>query len=198
MRGLYRTREDRAGAEDVRQMRAVYDDAIAARTGDRFVSTEVNDHFSALCPTIVLDDAAEAYRIGTRGQRFFAESIAHWYGNGPLPSEDTEDVDNAAEMSHHAAELVARLHEAEIPVRPNVTGTYNTDHAYGDADTAIAYVERLREIGVDEVMCLVQMGTVPQAACMETIRQWGERVIPHFRTGTEHTPGTTETQEAGA
>jgi hypothetical protein len=25
------------------------------------------------------------------------------------------------------------------------------------------------------------MGTVPQEACMETIRQWGEKVIPHFR-----------------
>jgi hypothetical protein len=34
---------------------------------------------------------------------------------------------------------------------------------------------------VDEVMCLIQMGTVPQEACMETIRQWGEKVIPHFR-----------------
>ena len=30
-------------------------------------------------------------------------------------------------------------------------------------------------------MCLIQMGTVPQEACMETIRQWGENVIPHFR-----------------
>jgi hypothetical protein len=30
-------------------------------------------------------------------------------------------------------------------------------------------------------MCLIQMGTVPQAACMETIRLWGEKVIPHFR-----------------
>ena len=29
-------------------------------------------------------------------------------------------------------------------------------------------------------MWLIQMGTVPQAACMETIRQWGENVIPHF------------------
>lgn len=52
---------------------------------------------------------------------------------------------------------------------------------YGTADTAISYVEQLREIGVDEAMCLIQMGTVPQEACMETIRQWGEKVIHHFR-----------------
>lgn len=170
-----------AGADDVRQMRKVYDGAITSRNGDRFVSTEVNDHFSALCPTIVLDDAETAYRIGTRGQRFFAESIAHWYGNGPAPTVYEEDEDHVAAMERGRQALVAKLHEANIPARPVDTGTYNAEHAYGTAETAIAYVEQLREIGVDEVMCLIQMGTVPQEACMETIRQWGEKVIPHFR-----------------
>lgn len=33
----------------------------------------------------------------------------------------------------------------------------------------------------DEVVCLVQMGTLPQEACPETLRQWGEKVVPHFR-----------------
>jgi alkanesulfonate monooxygenase SsuD/methylene tetrahydromethanopterin reductase-like flavin-dependent oxidoreductase (luciferase family) len=177
-----------AGADDVRQMRKVYDEAIATRTGERFVSSEANDHLSALCPTIVLDDAAEALRLGTRGQRFFAESIAHWYGNGPAPTgypEDDSADDHAAALTRSRDELVARLHEADIPARPVDTGTFNADHAYGDAQTAVAYVEQLRAIGVDEVMCLIQMGTVPQEACMETIRHWGETVIPHFRS-TEH------------
>jgi len=26
------------------------------------------------------------------------------------------------------------------------------------------------------------MGTVPQDVCLETIRQWGEHVIPHLRS----------------
>ncbi|MFD5325831.1 LLM class flavin-dependent oxidoreductase [Streptomyces sp. NPDC127092] len=170
-----------AGADDVRAMRTVYDEAIAARDGSRFVSTEVNDHFSALCPTIVLDDRARALRLGTRGQRFFAESIAHWYGGAPAPTGYAEDEDHAGALARERDALVARLHEADIPARPVDTGTYNTDHAYGDAETAVAYVERLRRIGVDEVMCLIQMGTVPQEVCLETIRQWGEHVIPRFR-----------------
>ncbi|MEV6203494.1 LLM class flavin-dependent oxidoreductase [Streptomyces sp. NPDC051771] len=175
-----------AGAEDVRAMREVYDAARAARDGSLFVSTEVNDHFSALCPTVVLDDAARALRLGTRGQRFFAESIAHWYAGGPAPTGYAEDEDHAGALAEQREKLVARLHEADVPARPVDTGTYHTDHAYGDAETAIAYVERLREIGVDEVMCLIQMGTVPQEVCLETIRQWGERVIPRFRSGAAH------------
>ncbi|MFK0293662.1 LLM class flavin-dependent oxidoreductase [Streptomyces sp. NPDC090442] len=170
-----------AGADDVRTMREVYDEAIATRTGERFVSDAANDHFAALCPTVVLDDGAAAYRVGTRGQRFFAEAIAHWYGNGPAPTVHDEHDDHVAALAQGREELVARLHEADIPARPVDTGTYNARHAYGTAEDALAYVGRLREIGVDEVMCLIQMGTVPQEVCLETIRHWGETVIPHFR-----------------
>ncbi len=91
-------------------------------------------------------------------------------------------ADEAGEMRRAAEQVVARLHELDIPVRPTSTATFNADHAYGTADDAIAYVERLREAGADEIMCLVQMGTVEQEACMETLRQWGEKVIPHFRS----------------
>ena len=48
-------------------------------------------------------------------------------------------------------------------------------------DDAIRYVEELRKAGVDEIMCMIQMGTISQDVMMETIRQFGEHVIPHFR-----------------
>ncbi|MCM1965763.1 LLM class flavin-dependent oxidoreductase [Streptomyces sp. G1] len=170
-----------AGPESIAGMRSVYDAAIAGRDGGRFVSTAVNDHFSVLCPTIVLDDPEEARRIGIRGQRFFAQSIGHWYGGAGVPDEAVvAGADEGAEMRRAAEQVVARLHEQDIPVRPTATATFNADHAYGSADEAIAYVERLRDAGADEIMCLIQMGTVPQEACLETLRQWGEKVIPHF------------------
>ncbi|WP_329113602.1 LLM class flavin-dependent oxidoreductase [Streptomyces sp. NBC_01465] len=171
-----------AGPESIAGMRSTYDAAIGARTGDRLVSTVVNDHFSVLCPTIVLDDREEARRIGIRGQRFFAQSIGHWYGGAGIPDEAVDgSADEAAAMRSAAEQVVARLNEQNIPVRPAATATFNADHAYGSADDAIAYVERLRDAGADEIMCLIQMGTVPQEACLETIRQWGAKVIPYFR-----------------
>lgn len=173
-----------AGPEEVKEMHDLYRETARTRDGARLVSTETNDRFVALCPTIVLDDADRALRIGARGQRFFAEAIAHWYGNAPAPREDTEDDDNIAALARDKEALVAKLNEANIPARPQDTGAFNAEHAYGTADYAIEYVERLARIGVDEIMCLIQMGTVPQAACMETIRQWGEKVIPHFRNAT--------------
>lgn len=176
-----------AGPGSVREMRDAYDAARAARDGRRFVSTEVNDHFAVLCPTIVLDEAERARAVGIRGQRFFAQSLSHWYGGGGVPDEAViEGADSeteAAGMRRAAEQVTARLHEQSIPVRPSSTATFHADHAYGSAGDAIAYAERLRDAGADEVMCLIQMGTVPQEACVETIRQWGQHVIPHFRTG---------------
>jgi len=170
-----------AGTDEVAHLNQIYRDTIAKRRGDRFVSRVTNDHLSALCPTIVLDDGAEALRIGARGQRFFAEAIYHWYGGGPPPAEDTEHDDNVAAIRRDAELAVARLHEADIPVTPVTTGNYNVNHAYGTAAQAIDYVERLAQAGADEIMCLMQMGTIPQDACLETLRQWGRHVIPHFR-----------------
>jgi alkanesulfonate monooxygenase SsuD/methylene tetrahydromethanopterin reductase-like flavin-dependent oxidoreductase (luciferase family) len=174
-----------AGIESVRAQRKLYDDAIARRTGEHLVSpTEINDHFCALCPTIVLDDRARAKEIGARGQRFFAEAIGQWAAPGaPPPPDDLEGQDNVAFMERRKHEILAKAEgDPELKKQAALAvASYNLDHAYGDAGDAIAYVERLIEAGADEVMCLIQMGTVPHEVCMETIRVWGETVIPHFR-----------------
>ena len=59
----------------------------------------------------------------------------------------------------------------------------NPNHAYGTVDDAIGYVTRLIDSGADEILFLNQMGTIPQDAMMETIRNIGTHVIPYFRTG---------------
>jgi alkanesulfonate monooxygenase SsuD/methylene tetrahydromethanopterin reductase-like flavin-dependent oxidoreductase (luciferase family) len=169
-----------SGPDQVAHQRKMYDDAIAARSGDRLVSTVQNTHLSALCPTIVLDDGDDARRIGVRGQRFFQESISHWSRGGPPPAEDTEGHDNAAVIEEMESEKAQRISIGELNVS---TVRYSTNHAYGTAARAIEYVEALQQAGADEIMCLIQMGTVPQEVCLETIRQWGRAVIPHFRRG---------------
>lgn len=173
-----------AGIDSVRNQVKLYRDTIARRDGADLVSpTETNDHFCALCPTIVLDDRAKAREIGVRGQRFFSEAIGQWARPGnPAPREDTEHEDNVAYMDRKKRDIVeAAERDPEIAKQKALLmAGVNVDHAYGNADDAIAYVEQLIDAGADEIMCLIQMGTVPQEVCMETIRIWGEKVIPHF------------------
>src|SRR5690606_8420567 len=132
-----------AGPDQVRALRDIYDAGIAARSGKRFVSSQTNDHFAALCPTLVLDDRDEARQIGARGQRFLAHGIAHWYGGGPPPDVgDGAGVDEVAAIAAAEAQMVAYLHEAAVPVEPTSTEAFHVDHGYGDHRDAIAYVER--------------------------------------------------------
>jgi alkanesulfonate monooxygenase SsuD/methylene tetrahydromethanopterin reductase-like flavin-dependent oxidoreductase (luciferase family) len=171
------------GPEVIGGMRRMFDEERAARDPDAVVSPGmINDEFVALCPTFLMDDRDEAFRKGCRALRFFAEAISHWSApNGVAPARDTEGIDNAAYMAEHLRQARAAIERGEAPPTA-ASPLYNTDHALGDVDTAIAYVERLRAAGVDNVMCLIQMGTLTQDEMMESIRLFGEQVIPHFRT----------------
>jgi alkanesulfonate monooxygenase SsuD/methylene tetrahydromethanopterin reductase-like flavin-dependent oxidoreductase (luciferase family) len=170
-----------AGAGEIREMREIYSETIEKRSDERFVSDHPNDHFSALCPSLVLDDREQAFAIGARGQKFFAEAIMHWNLGTPAPTPVGEDEDVREAVEAARQKVVAKISEMQIPLNPNTTSTFNIDHAYGNKDDAIRYVSELEAAGVDEIMMMTQMGTIPQWAMLETIKQFGEYVIPHFR-----------------
>jgi alkanesulfonate monooxygenase SsuD/methylene tetrahydromethanopterin reductase-like flavin-dependent oxidoreductase (luciferase family) len=173
-----------AGPEDVARKNEVYRAAVGRRTPESQIGDFPVEHLSALCPALVLDDGARARVIGHRGQRFFTEAIRHWYNPGPdalPPRAEIADMDDALVLRQEGEALVAFLHEEKIEAGTEATGLYNPNHAYGSSRDAIGYVERLAEAGADEIMFLIQMGTVPQDAAMETIRQLGRHVLPKFR-----------------
>jgi alkanesulfonate monooxygenase SsuD/methylene tetrahydromethanopterin reductase-like flavin-dependent oxidoreductase (luciferase family) len=172
------------GPEDIAQKNAVYREAVKRRTPETQIPHFPVEHLSALCPAIVLDDEQQARAIGYRGQRFFTESINHWYdptGEAPEPSTGITDDDDRQVLEESGENLVAYLNEERIEYGSETTGLYNPNHAYGSVDAATAYIERLVEAGADEIMFLIQMGTVPQWAALETIRNLGRKVIPRFR-----------------
>ncbi|KNE78920.1 MULTISPECIES: LLM class flavin-dependent oxidoreductase [Streptomyces] len=169
------------GPEMTRLRRAAYDASRAERASQDLLSSTVNDLFAVVCPTVVLDDAEEARTIGLRGQQFFVESSRHWYGGGRPPEQDPA-VDGQAALDRTRREVLKELDAHQVPFRPEYVAAYNTDHPYGTAGMAVERVRELAGAGVDEVICLVQMGTVPHDVCLETIRQWGEKVIPRFRS----------------
>jgi alkanesulfonate monooxygenase SsuD/methylene tetrahydromethanopterin reductase-like flavin-dependent oxidoreductase (luciferase family) len=172
------------GADDIARKNEVYRAAVKRRTALSQVPDCPVEHLSALCPAIVLDDGTQARAIGHRGQRFFTMAINHWYdptGEAPVPVDELGDVDDAEYLRQRGEALVAYLHEEKIEVGTEGTGLYNPNHAYGTSEDAIGYVQRLVDAGADEVMFLIQMGTVPQWAALETIRKLGREVIPGFR-----------------
>lgn len=171
-----------SGPDEVAKKNKIYRETFANRKKEDQVGDFATEHLAALCPAIILDDAAEARRIGLRGQRFFAESISYWYQGGPLPSTDELSEEELEEvLSNSREQVIAYLGEEKIAVGDEHTGMFNANNAYGNVEDAIAYIERLIAAGADEILFLHQMGTVPHWAIMETIKNIGEKVIPYFR-----------------
>jgi alkanesulfonate monooxygenase SsuD/methylene tetrahydromethanopterin reductase-like flavin-dependent oxidoreductase (luciferase family) len=177
------------GPEQVAEKNAIYRTAFAGRDPDQQVGLRPTEHLAALCPAVVLDDGQEARRLGIRGQRFFLEAIGHWGSAGatPLPDPSSWPDDLTTSTGDGATLIKSSIGREQVTVDFSEPGAamLNPNHAYGTVDDCIGYVTRLIEAGADEILFLNQMGTVPQWAMLETIRNIGEQVIPYFRKATD-------------
>ncbi|HLU91134.1 MAG TPA: LLM class flavin-dependent oxidoreductase, partial [Pedomonas sp.] len=172
------------GPEEIARKNAVYREHFRNRKPEDQVGFRPTEHLAALCPATVLEDREKARRIGLRGQRFFAESLAYWYQGGPKPVvyEEATAEDSERWLKEGKEAVVAYLSEEKIPVGSEHTSNYEVQpDAYGSPEDCIRYVTRLQEAGADEILFLFQMGGIPHEIIMETIRNVGEKVIPHFR-----------------
>ncbi len=173
-----------SGPEEIAKKNAVYRDAFRKRRAENQVGFRPTEHLAALCAATVLDDREKARKIGLRGQRFFAESIAYWYQGGPKPTVDEALTaeQQAAIIEKGRQQTIAYLSEEAIPVGDEHLSNYTiAQDAYGTPDDCIRYVQRLIDAGADEVLFIFQMGGIPHEVIMETIRNIGDKVIPHFR-----------------
>ncbi len=172
------------GPEEVAKKNELYRKSWANRKPEDQVGYRPIEHFAVLCPAIVLEDGQHARKIGIRGQRYFMESLAYWYTGGPRP-DHTLWGDDDLMVTQTTGETIIRSRwaseELVVDFSDPALSMMNPNHAYGTVEDCIGYVNRLVEAGADEILFICQMGTVPQWAQLETIRNIGEQVIPYFR-----------------
>jgi alkanesulfonate monooxygenase SsuD/methylene tetrahydromethanopterin reductase-like flavin-dependent oxidoreductase (luciferase family) len=126
-----------------------------------------NDWFACTPVTLCLDDDRKACRYGLRGATFFQEALATYYFSGkrptgrlPIPRDFLGDADLDAAMAFRAA-----------PDAPAL-------NVVGDAERCKEAVARFKAAGVDELILVMQCGTVPHELVMQSIRTFGEKVLP--------------------
>jgi alkanesulfonate monooxygenase SsuD/methylene tetrahydromethanopterin reductase-like flavin-dependent oxidoreductase (luciferase family) len=170
------------GPDDIAEKSKVYRDAWNNRKLEDQVGFRPIQHLAALCPTIVSRDRELARRVGLRGQRFFAEALAHWYQGLPKPTAYDLDADeHLAALKQLEQEKFAIIGADKIALHTDHGYFEEVKDAYGTPEDCIAYVQRLLDAGADEILFLSQMGGVPHERIMETIELIGTQVIPHFR-----------------
>ncbi len=195
------------GPAATRRKRDLYDAAIANRQPGDIVGKTINDWLGATVFTCVRDDRTEARRLGLRGMRFFMEASRYWFANGahfPDPNSwQDEDIEPAlrAMFEASASGSFSKL-TADLAANPtNANGgqigvglgntNFNADDvldsrssAMGTPHDTIDFIERMADAGADECYFVVQMGDLPPEVTIESIRQIGKHVIPHFKKPT--------------
>ncbi|HVU00662.1 MAG TPA: LLM class flavin-dependent oxidoreductase [Polyangiaceae bacterium] len=133
------------------------------------VGKAVTNHFACTPPALVLPDDTQACRYGFRGARFFAETLSRYYLGGERPVGRLPVNRDFLSDDELAAAMAMR---GESGSSQNV--------CVGDPVAAKEFVSRFVDIGVDELILVMQMGTVPVDLVTESIRTFGEKVLPHF------------------
>ena len=142
-----------------------YRDAIAACTP---VGEKITNHFACSVACLVLDDDMPACRHGLRGSMYFTQALLQYYGGdrpvGPLAvATDFLPDDYVADFARSRQSPTAQL--ASI---------------IGDPCAARETVARFVEAGVDELILVMQAGPTSHDIVLESVRTFGEKVIPHF------------------
>jgi alkanesulfonate monooxygenase SsuD/methylene tetrahydromethanopterin reductase-like flavin-dependent oxidoreductase (luciferase family) len=133
------------------------------------VGQSVTNHFACTPGTLVLKDDRRACELGLRGARFFLESLGRYYLSGDRP---------VGRLDVKRDPLTAGELEQAMAVRNTAGSQVST--IVGDPACARETVERFAEIGVDELILVMQMGTVPHEAVVESMKTFAEEVMPHF------------------
>lgn len=143
-----------------------YRKAVAA---SKPIGRAKNDHFACTPAALVLDDDRKACSFGFRGARFFMESLQRYYTSANRPvGELPVERDFLADADLDEA-MALRNSEGSQPAM-----------IIGDPASAIETVQRFADIGVDELILIMQMGTVPHEIIMDSLRTFAEKVMPHF------------------
>jgi alkanesulfonate monooxygenase SsuD/methylene tetrahydromethanopterin reductase-like flavin-dependent oxidoreductase (luciferase family) len=129
----------------------------------------VTNQYCCTPAALVLDDDREAAAHGFRGARYHQEGLAAYFFSPSL-------APGALDISRDpiGEDSLSRL----MSERGAESGPLNT--VIGDPVRARESVARFAACGVDELILIMQMGTVPHDVVMRSLRTFGEKVMPHF------------------
>jgi alkanesulfonate monooxygenase SsuD/methylene tetrahydromethanopterin reductase-like flavin-dependent oxidoreductase (luciferase family) len=143
-----------------------YREAVAASKPTAY---QKNDHFACTPVSLCLDDDRKACKYGFRGASFFANALARYYFGGDRP---VGELDISREF----------LNDGELEAAMDFRGADDAPamNVIGDPVHCREIISRFEGAGVDELILVMQAGTVPHELVMESIRTFGEKVLPHF------------------
>lgn len=115
----------------------------------------------------MLTDDRKAREHGFRGARFFQEGLATLFF-APTRTPGPLDISREPLPGPALAKAMAGRNQPSSSLNAII----------GDPVAARESVARFRDAGVDELILVMQMGTIPQEIVMDSLRIFAEKVMP--------------------
>jgi hypothetical protein len=129
-----------------------------------------------------LKDDYKACRYGLRGAQFFLRSMMTYFR-----AQDRHIGPVKAPRDFPSEDYLQRF------MQHRNTPQSELSSVIGDPACARETVRRFQNVGVDELILVMQCGTVPHELIMESIRTFAEEVMPYFP---DQTPPRIATSDA--
>lgn len=142
-----------------------YRESIAAASP---VGLAINNHFACNAAALVLKDDRNACRNGLRGAMYFTEAMIHYYNADRPVGSPRASRDPLPEAYVENYRKVRNSSQSQL------------SSVIGDPNAARESVQRFADAGVDELIMVMQTGTTSHELTMESIRVFGEEVMPYF------------------
>jgi alkanesulfonate monooxygenase SsuD/methylene tetrahydromethanopterin reductase-like flavin-dependent oxidoreductase (luciferase family) len=140
----------------------------AAIANSKVPPRRITNQYCCTPAALVLDDDREACEIGFRGARYHQEGLGLYFFS-PVRVTGSPDI-NRAPLT--AVEIEKTRAARTAPDAPLIS-------IIGDPIAARESVRRFGECGVDELIMIMQMGTVPQEIVLRSLRTFAEQVMPY-------------------
>ena len=157
---------DPGGYSEMEERVAVYREAIKHANP---VGSLVNDQVAAMCIVHCGEDDEEAQRVGGPEGVWFLKGLDNlWEGWKGRQVPD----------SYNFMINVARQEQTVKTAEDHMTSGF---FAMGNPDTVIKVLKGYQEAGVDQILCVVQVGNLSHTRVMDSIKLLGRSVIPFFK-----------------
>jgi alkanesulfonate monooxygenase SsuD/methylene tetrahydromethanopterin reductase-like flavin-dependent oxidoreductase (luciferase family) len=134
------------------------------------VGATVNNQVAAFTTAVCMEDDAEARRIGSFSAAAYAEGSRQIYTQWSKSDTGWKGWFGRETLT-----------EAEITTEAMDKLCDDGVVCVGDPEHCIRTIKRWEELGVDQIMCLIQAGRIKHEQALESIKNFGKYVIPYFK-----------------
>jgi alkanesulfonate monooxygenase SsuD/methylene tetrahydromethanopterin reductase-like flavin-dependent oxidoreductase (luciferase family) len=155
------------------------------------VTAQTNNQIAAFLMTLCGEKNEETINMAGEGMQWYMSLLK---GQAPywqhLHEQNRSEIFAQIESYQYAAQrapeafFFGRKQADERKAKDQLTPRSLVDSGLlcaGNPDTCIKVLERFADLGIDLILCFMEMGRVPHARTMESIKMFGKHIIPYFK-----------------